>query len=114
MSIIDQVEMCRINRQSGKQRMLSIATTVSLLLSSSSFAYAQSGPTNVVPALSGFSTKVFAQGTSSVTKQDTIATMGGNIFVGCQNGVGSDGAASPFCGPCSRASDAILVSFKSS
>lgn len=73
---------------------LSIVTTISLLISSSSYAYA-CGPTNVVPALSGFSTKVFAQGTSSVTEQDDIAIMGGNRFIGCQNGVGSDGTASP-------------------
>ena len=86
--------MAIIIKESLLVTTLSIATTISLLLSSSSFAYAESGPTNVVPALSGFSTKVFAQGTSSVTNQDDIATMGGNIFIDCQNGVGSDGAAS--------------------
>ena len=73
---------------------VSIATAISLLLSSSSYAYA-CGPTNVIPVLSGFSTKVFAQGTSTATKQDDIATMGGNIFIGYQNGVGSDGAVAP-------------------
>ena len=73
---------------------VSIATAISLLLSSSSYVYA-CGPTNAVPVLSGFSTKVFAQGTSTTTKQDDIATMGGNIFMGYQNGVGSDGAAAP-------------------
>ena len=72
---------------------MSIATTISLLLSSSSYAYAESGPTNVVSALSGFSTKVFAQGTSSVIKPDDITIIGGKIFIGFQNGVGSDGIA---------------------
>jgi len=72
---------------------LSIAT-ISLLFSSGLHANAESALTNVSPVLSVFSSKVFAQGTSSVTKPDDITTMGGNIFIGNQNGVGSDGAAS--------------------
>ena len=49
---------------------------------------------NALPVLNGFSTKVFAKVASTVSKPDDITTMGGNIFVGNQNGVGSDGAAS--------------------
>ncbi|MDR3585567.1 MAG: hypothetical protein P4L59_09605 [Desulfosporosinus sp.] len=72
---------------------LSIATTISLLFGSSLYAYAANGQANVVPVLSGFATKVFAQGTSSVIKPDDITTIGGNIFVGFQDGIGSDGKA---------------------
>ncbi|AGK96709.1 LPXTG cell wall anchor domain-containing protein [Clostridium pasteurianum] len=76
-------------------KIFSIVTAISLLLSTSSNVFAESVKTNVVPVLSGFSSRVFAQGTSSGTKQpDDITTMGGNIFIGLQNGVGSDGAAS--------------------
>jgi|GEM_PF-268245 len=75
-------------------KALSITAAVGLLVSANFNVYATTQQTNVLPVLNGFSTKVFTKVASSVSKPDDITTMGGNIFVGNQNGVGSDGAAS--------------------
>ena len=75
-------------------KALSITASVGLLFSANLNVYATTQQANVLPVLNGFSTKVFAKVASSASKPDDITTMGGNIFVGNQNGVGSDGAAS--------------------
>ena len=71
-------------------KVFGIATTISLLLSTSPNVFAATTST--------FTTKVFSDGkinnTQSVTKKDDITLLGKNIFIGSQNGVGSDGAAS--------------------
>ena len=71
-------------------KVFSIATTICLLLSTSPKVFAATAPT--------FTTKVFSNGsinnTPSTTQPDDITLMGGNIFIGRQNGVGSDGAPS--------------------
>ena len=81
-----------------KKKLLSLVLSVAVILTVLSGCGSKiskvTTQANVLPVLSGFSTKVFTKGTSSVSKPDDIATMGGNIFVGNQNGVGSDGAAS--------------------
>jgi len=79
-----------------KNKLLSLVFSVafvSTIVSGCSSKVATS-QTNALPVLSGFSTKVFTKVASPVSKPDDITTMGGNIFVGNQNGVGSDGAAS--------------------
>ena len=50
-------------------------------------------PSSVVPGVAGLTTTVFAQGTAAVLNPDDITHMGSDIFVGFQNGVGSDGTA---------------------
>jgi len=79
-----------------KKKLLSLVLSVAVILTvlggcSSKVTTSQ---TNVLPVLSGFATKVFTKVSSPVSKPDDIATMGGNIFVGNQNGVGSEGEAS--------------------
>ena len=69
-------------------------TAVSVLFSINSQVYATTQQSNVLPVLNGFSTNVFTKVASSVSSPDDITTMNGNIFVGNQNGVGSEGAAS--------------------
>ena len=79
-----------------KKNLLSLVLSVaviSIIVSGCSSKVATS-QTNVLPVLNGFSTKIFTKVASPVSKPDDITTMGGNIFVGNQNGVGSDGAAS--------------------
>jgi len=77
----------------GKLTTIGLATIISLLISTSSNVFAVSGQSYTIPVINGFSAKVFEQGTKSVTSQDDITAMNGNIFIGNQNGVGSDGAA---------------------
>lgn len=88
-----QIEEEMIMKKSLLVTTASIATTLGLLLSPC-YALADNGSANVVPVSSGYATKVLAQGTSTVIKPDDITTMGGNIFVGFQDGVASDGKAS--------------------
>lgn len=79
-----------MNKKSIFVKVFGIATTISLLLSTSLNVFAVTTST--------FTTKVFSDGKinniQSVTNQDDITLMGGKIFIGCQNGVGSDGAPS--------------------
>ena len=79
-----------MNKKSTFIKAFSIAITFSLFISTSPRVFAAT-PTTFTTAV--FSDGTFA-GTPTVTKQDDITSMGGNIYIGTQNGVGSKGEPS--------------------
>jgi hypothetical protein len=76
-----------------KKKFVTIPALSIGLLAMSVPAFAAT-PSNTVTVPSGYSVSMFGQG-GTATNPDDITRLGDHIFVGYQNGVGSDGKASP-------------------